>query len=174
MMAAKRKKKVEQEVDAASSLGGMQKATTAIVNQVLVGRQESKPGFGSGEFMAQAVPIMGARQLVTVEDLRLGPLHPLPEFEGSLQGAYVRIKPLPGSADEDVERMRAVLLEAGVAAVRVMPVQRAAIMTKETREVPPPRETLRGACMALVETVASQDRGALRAGVERVLGKVGV
>ena len=129
---------------------------------VVKGMAVIKPGF-------DIVPIRDARLLVTVHGVGLNDAH-----AAELSGAYVRIKPPPGSADDDVERMRTALLEAGAAVVRVVPAPRAAVMTKEARATPPPRETLRQAVLALVETVSSQDREVLRAKVEQVLGKVGV
>ena len=121
-----------------------------------------KPGFS-------IVPIRDARLLVTVHGIGLNDAH-----AAELSGAYVRIKPHPSATDEEVEQMREAVVKAGAAAVRVMPIPKAAILTKEAREAPAPRETLREACMVLVETVASQDREALRVKVEAVLAKAGV
>ena len=92
----------------------------------------------------------------------------------SLGGAYVRIDPPAWATDEQVERARFLVAQAGACAVRVLPRPRAAPMVREAREPARARETLREAVLAVSGGVASSDRAALDRVVEGVLGKVGL
>jgi hypothetical protein len=108
----------------------------------------------------------GARKLVTI-DWDSG------WKSGDAADAFVRIRPPPEATDQQVEQVRREVFQAGAKAIRILPRQKAAVIV-EKKEETRKRETHREACLALVETAATQDREALKTEVEAVMAKVGM
>lgn len=90
----------------------------------------------------------------------------------SVERAYVRIVQTEFTRDDEVEALKADLFKRGAKAVRVMPRPKGEVLLQVIKPKGP-RETLRGACQALVEAAATRDRAALLADVEATMSKVG-
>ncbi len=93
---------------------------------------------------------------------------------GDAVDAFVRIRPPPEATDQQVQQVRREVFQAGAAAIRILPRQKAAVLVEKKDENVRKRETHREACLALVETVATRDREALKTEVEAVMAKVGL
>ena len=108
-----------------------------------------------------------ARRLLTIDwDTKWDP--------EDARDAFVRLRPPATATDEQVEKVRQDVVLAGCKAVRVLPRPRGEVLTQEAKSAPRTRETLREACLSLVETVATRDREKLREEVESVLVRVGL
>jgi hypothetical protein len=126
-------------------------------------RPKTIPGDRLSEVRAFAIE---SPELITIE--------PGQDWRGMrIEGSYVRFRQSVETTDQEVEIARDELLKRGAVAVRVMPRPKTAVLMRaEVRDRT--RETLRGACLAIVEASASRDKAALRAEVEAVLSKEGI
>ena len=90
------------------------------------------------------------------------------------KGSIVRLRPPGDVAGIVVEKQRRVLLEEGMAAVRVQPGRRAAVLPREKMQHMQPKARAREAAMKLVEEATTLDREALKAAVEQALAEAGL
>jgi hypothetical protein len=89
-----------------------------------------------------------------------------------VKGAIVRIQPLPGATDEQVEAARQWAVAAG--AVKVWSLLRKRSRVPKPREAAKPSATAREVVMAMAEESVTSDRAALKAALEAALSAGGL
>jgi hypothetical protein len=174
----RRKKPVEQPVGPRKSVVNPEDDLEQLAAKSDVVRDAGPREPGFPERLAVAIlrepevrEIALSRELLTI-----GEAHPcwvtVNFAYGGRGGEIVRVQPPDGASDEQVERVRTSLLEAGAEVVRVMPRRRSSVLTEpaEKREHASAREVV----ARLVEESNVEDRAALREFVEGVMGRQGL
>lgn len=92
-----------------------------------------------------------------------------------IKGAIVRLVQAPTDTPEHVERARQALVEAGAATVRVIGVPKSAVVVNkpggEEREAAPRQTSAREIVATLIAEARTQDRDALKAHAEEIMGR---
>lgn len=90
------------------------------------------------------------------------------------QGAIIRLDPPDGVEDAVIEKVRAALLEAGVAKVTVLPRRKKDVVPDKAMRKANPAASIRQVVSELVEASSSADKDALKQIVEATMSSAGL
>jgi Fe2+ transport system protein FeoA len=126
----------------------------------------------AGDVRAKRVTV-DTRVLITAKGALWS--EPWADRSEDITGAIVRVQPPTDAQEHAIEELRRRLLEMGAAAVRVLPVRRAAVITAETKlQAKRARTSARAEASKLVEEANTSDRDALARVVEASLVAAGI
>ena len=127
-----------------------------------------KPGFQPG---LTVVRLKESRQFITHD---AGADFISSERELEMRGAFVRLRPPPGTPDGMVEEVKRQCSRAGALAVVVVRAAKEQPLVADAKRPSVARESLREAALAVMRGLASRDPAMLEKQVERTLAEAGL